>query len=70
LHQVDTSRLFLSESFTSVELVSQHLASNRLSDFIFRDDATGFPKGNTTSEFYKKVVDPTMPRANFQSRGL
>jgi hypothetical protein len=56
---------FLSESFTSVELLAQHWASNRLSDFILREEATGFPKGNMTSEFQKKVVDPTMLRGNF-----
>jgi hypothetical protein len=62
------SQKFLSETFTSVELAAQHWTSNRLSYFILREEATGFPKGNMNSEFYKKVVDPTMLRANFQSR--
>ena len=62
------SQTFLSESFTSVELLAQQWASNRLSDFIVREKATGFPKGNMTSELYKKVVDQTTLRANFQSR--
>jgi hypothetical protein len=66
------SQTFLSESFTSVELLAQLWTSNRLSDFIFIpvEEAIGFPKGNMSSEFYKKAVDPTMLRANFQSRGL
>jgi hypothetical protein len=64
------SQTFISESFTSVELLARHWTSNRLSDFILREEATGSPEGNMTSEFYKKVVDPTMLRTNFQNRGL
>jgi len=62
------SQTFLSEYFTAVELLAQHLAFNRLSDFTLREEAAGFPAENMTSEFYKKVLDPTMLRANFQSR--
>jgi len=62
------SQTFLSEFFTSVELLAQHWAFNRLSDVTFREEVNGFPTGNMTSEFYKKVLDPTMLRVNFQSR--
>jgi hypothetical protein len=64
------SQIFLSESLTSVELIAQHWAAYRLSDFILKEEARGFLKGNVTTEFYKKLVDPTMLRTNFQSRGL